>query len=69
MGVAVFNGGVSTFLAFIVVAFSKSYVFTTFFKVSFTLSYKTSLFEFKFKITAHMQIMFVISLKSTIDKP
>ncbi|KAJ8306409.1 hypothetical protein KUTeg_016954 [Tegillarca granosa] len=37
MGVAVFNGGFSTFLAFIVVAFSKSYVFTTFFKVFFLI--------------------------------
>ncbi|KAJ8306408.1 hypothetical protein KUTeg_016953 [Tegillarca granosa] len=37
MGVAVFNGGISTFLAFIVVAFSKSYVFTTFFKVFFLI--------------------------------
>ena len=33
MGPAVFNGGFSTFLAFILVAFSDSYVFTTFFKV------------------------------------
>ena len=33
MGPAVFNGGLSTFLAFILVAFSDSYVFQTFFKV------------------------------------
>jgi hypothetical protein len=37
MGPAVFNGGLSTFLAFILVAFSDSYVFITFFKVSLTL--------------------------------
>jgi hypothetical protein len=36
MGPAVFNGGLSTFLAFILVAFSDSYVFITFFKVSLT---------------------------------
>jgi Niemann-Pick C1 protein len=34
MGPAVFNGGLSTFLAFILVAFSDSYVFQTFFKAS-----------------------------------
>jgi len=34
MGSAVFNGGFSTFLAFILVAFSDSYVFLTFFKVN-----------------------------------
>lgn len=67
MGVAVFNGGVSTFLAFIVVAFSKSYVFTTFFKVSFTLSYKTSSFEFlNLKQLHHKQNMFVIRLQLDI---
>ena len=32
-GSAVFNGGFSTFLAFFMVGFSDSYVFTTFFKV------------------------------------
>jgi hypothetical protein len=36
MGPAVFNGGLSTFLAFILVAFSDSYVFITFFKASLT---------------------------------
>ena len=35
IGPAVFNGGFSTFLAFILLAFSKSYVFLTFFKVFF----------------------------------
>ena len=34
MGSAVWNGGFSTFLAFVVVSGSKSYVFSTFFKVS-----------------------------------
>lgn len=33
MGCAVFNGGFSTLLAFVLVAFSDSYVFLTFFKV------------------------------------
>ena len=33
MGTAVFNGGFSTLLAFLLVAFSDSYVFLTFFKV------------------------------------
>ncbi len=37
IGPAVFNGGLSTFLAFILVAFSDSYVFLTFFKVSSVL--------------------------------
>ena len=35
MGTAVAHGGVSTLLAFILVAFSNSYVYLTFFKVSF----------------------------------
>ena len=35
IGPAVLNGGLSTFLAFILLAFSNSYVFLTFFKVSF----------------------------------
>ena len=34
MGTAVAHGGVSTLLAFILVAFSNSYVYLTFFKVS-----------------------------------
>jgi len=34
MGSAVINGGFSTFLAFILLATSNSYVFITFFKVS-----------------------------------
>ena len=34
IGTAVFNGGFSTFLAFVLVAFSDSYVFLTFFKVN-----------------------------------
>ena len=34
IGPAVFNGGFSTFLAFILLAGSKSHVFTTFFKVN-----------------------------------
>lgn len=33
MGPPVFNGGFSTFLAFLLLAWSASYVFTTFFKV------------------------------------
>ncbi|XP_072023872.1 patched domain-containing protein 3-like isoform X2 [Amphiura filiformis] len=33
MGAAVFNGGFSTFLAFILLAASNSYIFTTFFKI------------------------------------
>lgn len=33
IGTAVLNGGLSTFLAFILLAFSDSYVFTTFFKM------------------------------------
>ena len=33
IGTAVFNGGFSTLLAFVLVAFSDSYVFLTFFKV------------------------------------
>ena len=33
IGTAVLNGGVSTFLAFFLLAFSDSYVFLTFFKV------------------------------------
>ena len=36
-GSAVFNGGFSTFLAFFMVGFSDSYVFTTFFKVRRTI--------------------------------
>ena len=35
IGPAVFNGGVSTFLAFILLASSKSHVFITFFKIFF----------------------------------
>ena len=35
MGSAVFNGGFSTFLAFVILAGNKSYVFLTFFKVMF----------------------------------
>ena len=35
MGPAVFNGGFSTFLAFILLMTSKSYVFKTFFKIFF----------------------------------
>ena len=35
MGPAVFNGGFSTFLAFVLLSTSKSYVFTTFFKIFF----------------------------------
>ena len=34
IGTAVFNGGFSTLLAFVLVAFSDSYVFLTFFKVT-----------------------------------
>ena len=34
VGPAVLNGGVSTFLAMVLLAASKSYVFTVFFKVS-----------------------------------
>lgn len=33
IGPAVFNGGLSTFLAFVLVGFSQAYVFITFFKV------------------------------------
>ena len=33
MGPAVMNGGLSTFLAFVLLGFSNSYVFSTFFKV------------------------------------
>jgi len=33
IGSAVFNGGLSTFLAFVLLGFSQAYVFTTFFKV------------------------------------
>ena len=33
MGAAVFYGGFSTFLAFLLLAASKSYIFKTFFKV------------------------------------
>lgn len=33
MGPAVFNGGLSTFLAFVLLGFSSSYLFTTFFKL------------------------------------
>ena len=35
IGPAVFNGGVSTFLAFILLATSKSHVFSSFFKIFF----------------------------------
>lgn len=35
MGPAVFNGGLSTFLAFVLLGVSKAYLFSTFFKVSF----------------------------------
>ena len=35
-GVAVFKGGMSSLLAFILLAFSRSYVYTTFFKVIWT---------------------------------
>ena len=35
MGAAVLNGGFSTFLAFILLAASNSYIFTTFFKVEY----------------------------------
>ena len=35
MGMAVANGGISTLLAFVLVAFSNSYVYLTFFKVTY----------------------------------
>ena len=35
MGMAVGHGGVSTLLAFILVAFSNSYIYLTFFKVAY----------------------------------
>ena len=38
IGPAVFNGGFSTFLAFILLAFSDSYVFLTFLKVCLYIS-------------------------------
>ena len=38
VGSAVFNGGFSTFLAFIILAFADSYGFTVFFKVFFLIS-------------------------------
>ena len=41
MGTAVAHGGVSTLLAFILVAFSNSYVYLTFFKVSRIFQRKT----------------------------
>ena len=37
MGPAVFNGGLSTLLAFILLATSKSYVFMSFFKIFFLI--------------------------------
>ena len=37
IGPAVLNGGLSTFLAFVLLAFSNSYVFLTFFKVLLTV--------------------------------
>ena len=37
IGVSVLNGGISTFLAFVLLAASKSYVFRVFFRVSFKL--------------------------------
>ena len=43
MGPAVFYGGFSTFLAFILLAASKSYIFKTFFKVSALLQKGTRL--------------------------
>jgi hypothetical protein len=36
IGSAVFNGGLSTFLAFVLLGGSDSYLFTTFFKVNIT---------------------------------
>lgn len=44
IGPAVFHGGVSTFLAFVLLAGSKSHVFTTFFKI-FTLVVVFGLFQ------------------------
>ena len=41
IGPAVLNGGFSTFLAFILLATSKSHVFTSFFKVNQTKSNQT----------------------------
>ena len=38
MGTSVFNGGFSTFLAVVVLAISKSYVFRVFFKMFFGIS-------------------------------
>ena len=38
IGPAVFNGGLSTFCAFALLAFSKSQTFLAFFKVSFSFS-------------------------------
>ena len=37
MGPAVFNGGLSTLLAFVLLATSKSYVFLSFFKIFFLI--------------------------------
>ncbi|XP_023326651.1 patched domain-containing protein 3 [Eurytemora carolleeae] len=37
MGPAVFNGGISTLLAFILLATSSSYVFLSFFKIFFLI--------------------------------
>ena len=47
IGTAVFNGGFSTFLAFVLVAFSDSYVFLTFFKVNiWTININSSLYKY-----------------------
>lgn len=50
MGTAVFYGGFSTFLAFILLAASKSYIFKTFFKVNTNTPVKQFLFQCMFYI-------------------
>ena len=40
MGPAIINGGITTFLALVLLGFSQSHVFITFFKVKFQISRK-----------------------------
>ena len=58
VGTAVFNGGFSTFLAFVMVAWSDSYAFTTFFKVILLVNY----IIYKFALTCLLQMFSLVVL-------
>ena len=64
LGPAVFNGGFSTFLAFVLLAGSKSHVFMTFFKV-FLLVVVFGLFNGLFVLPVVLSLIGPTSYKSS----